>query len=186
MTTAHHRKKAPQQVRRALLDCATHMAVQKGLAGISLRTVAAAAGVTKGGLLHHFADRQAFITAVCDDLIRSLDALIDRHMAEDGQNRYGSFTRAYVMAALTPVTETPWALRSLSLLTDPGLRNLWSAWMQERLRKHTATDSDPTLAMVRYAADGVWLSILTQEDMPPDSERNALCAQLLALIEERV
>ncbi len=185
MTTAHHRKKAPQQVRRALLDCATHMAVQKGLVGISLRTVAAAAGVTKGGLLHHFPDRQALITAVCDDLIRSLDALIDHHMTEGGHNRYGAFTRAYVMAALTPVTETPWAVHSLSLLTDPGLRRLWSAWMQERLQKHAATDNDPALAVVRYAADGVWLSALTQDDMTPAPERSALCARLLALIEER-
>src|SRR5581483_4435078 len=52
--SAYTRAKQPEQVRRALLDCAATIAMDHGVSGITVQAVAAAAGVTKGGLFHHF------------------------------------------------------------------------------------------------------------------------------------
>src|SRR3546814_2712254 len=46
----HARRKAPETVRRALLDGAAAIAASHGLAAISVQTVADSAKVTKGGL----------------------------------------------------------------------------------------------------------------------------------------
>ena len=71
--SAHHRKKQPEQVRRALLDCAAQIAAEDGAAAITIQAVATRAGVTKGGLLHHFDSKQALIEAVFADLLEKLD-----------------------------------------------------------------------------------------------------------------
>jgi AcrR family transcriptional regulator len=71
--SAHHRKKQPEQVRRALLDCAAQIAAEQGAAAITIQAVAERAGVTKGGLLHHFDSKQALLAAVFSDLLEQMD-----------------------------------------------------------------------------------------------------------------
>ncbi|WP_062206053.1 TetR/AcrR family transcriptional regulator [Aureimonas sp. AU12] len=162
MENAHRRKKQPGIVRRALLDHAARLVVEEGLAAVTVQAVSDAAGVTKGGFMHHFPSKQALITAVFEDLLGQIDRDLDARMAGDPEP-WGSFTRAYVEAVLDMVPRGdggPLAALSLSWLTDAGLRTLWADWFAERLRRHDATDGAVSLAVVRLAADGLWLSDL--------------------------
>ncbi|MBW8284343.1 MAG: TetR/AcrR family transcriptional regulator, partial [Rhizobium sp.] len=115
---AYSRKKQPEQVRRALLDCAATLAVENGLSAVTLQAVADAAGVTKGGLLHHFASKQILVEAVFAGLLAELGREIDGYMTADDE-AYGRFTRAYVRAAFADHElglRSPWAALSVSLI----------------------------------------------------------------------
>jgi AcrR family transcriptional regulator len=57
------RKKQPQVTRRAILDAAGAGFSQAGYVGTGLGSIVKAAAVTKGGLFHHFADKQALARA---------------------------------------------------------------------------------------------------------------------------
>ncbi len=165
---AHKRKKQPELVRRALLDQAAKLAVEEGLAAITVQAVADAAGVTKGGLMHHFPHKQALIDAVFQELMDAIDEELNTRIAADPEP-YGSFTRAYVEAVFTMslgANGGPWAPLSITMLTDAGLRALWGKWFQARLERHEKTDSDMRLAIVRLAADGVWLADLAGIALP--------------------
>lgn len=178
MSIAHHRPKDPESVRRALIDCAARLAVTEGLAGLSIQAVASAANVTKGGLFHHFPSKQALIEAVFLDLLETLGRDIDRLMAED-ETASGAFTRAYVTVTIQgdmAKPNTPWPALFISALTDPALRKRWADWYQARLQRHTATDSAPHLAIIRYAADGVWLADMMNMK---NFDRADLCARLI-------
>jgi hypothetical protein len=75
------------------------------------------------------------IEAVFEDLLGKLDMEIDRLMSEDETDR-GRFTRAYVDAFFQVTRDgldSPWAALSISCMTDPRLRQLWSEWMRDRL-----------------------------------------------------
>lgn len=183
MATAHHRRKQPERVRRALLDCVAKLAAEQGLAAVTIQAVADAAGVTKGGLLHHFASKQALIEAVFADLLDQLDREIEALMAAD-PDAVGRFTRAYVRACFADRmlgATSLWAALAVSLITEPALRQLWSQWLVARLERHRDTDDMPTLAVVRLAADGVWLSDLLEKDSVSRRDVAALEPQLLAL-----
>ncbi len=52
------------RTRDALLDAGVAVAEQRGLAGLSVNRVVAAAGVAKGTFYVHFADREAFVDAL--------------------------------------------------------------------------------------------------------------------------
>ena len=57
------RKKQPQQTRRAILDAAGEGFSRTGYAGTGLGAIVAVAGLTKGGLFHHFPDKRALALA---------------------------------------------------------------------------------------------------------------------------
>ena len=181
MGNAYTRSKQPELVRRALLDHAAKLAVEQGLAAVTVQAVSDAAGVTKGGFTHHFPSKQALIDTVFHELLEKLGHDLDRRM-EGAPERYGAFTRAYLEAVcdMDPSERgSPWAARSISMLTDPKLRRLWARWFQDRLDSHEATDSDVQLTAIRLAADGVWLADLI--GIAPDKRaelRNHLLQQI--------
>ncbi|WP_411902767.1 TetR/AcrR family transcriptional regulator [Methylorubrum thiocyanatum] len=184
MATAYHRKKQPELVRRTLLDCAAKLALEQGLAAVTVQAVSLAAGVTKGALFHHFPSKQALVEGVVADLIAQLDADIDAAMAND-PIPYGRYTRAYVDITLHDPMMTEggqWAALHISILAEPALRRMVSDWFAERLRRHRDTDGDADLEFVRLAADGAWIAYLVREKpTDPVPELGALRARLIAM-----
>jgi AcrR family transcriptional regulator len=183
MTIAHARKKQPEQVRRRLLDCAARLAVEQGLSALTIQAVADAAGVTKGGLFHHFSSKEKLVEGVFLDLLETLDAEIDALLAIDPEPA-GRFTRAYVVSAIQLMESqapSPWGALSISMMTDPTLRRLWGDWYGARLVRHADTDANPILEIVRYAADGIWLSDLYDMDPALRMERSVLRDRLIAM-----
>ncbi|WP_430253139.1 TetR/AcrR family transcriptional regulator [Neorhizobium sp. DAR64872/K0K18] len=159
---AHKRKKQPELVRRALIDHAARLAVEQGLAAVTVQAVSDAAGVTKGGFMHHFPSKQALVDAVFTELIEIIDRDIQTRITADSES-YGVFTRAYlasVFEASLDAESGPWVSLSMSWLTDPDLRALWAKWFEDRIARHSDTDGDLKLAIVRLAADGLWISDL--------------------------
>jgi AcrR family transcriptional regulator len=188
MTSAHERKKQPETVRRALLDCAARISLEQGLPAVTLQAVANAAHVTKGGLLHHFPSKQALVQAVFHDLLEQLDAEIEQLIAADAEP-HGRFTRAYIRAFAQADGERAseqWNALPLSSLTDPDMKAMWSAWYAERLARHAETDDGTSLALARYAADGLWLAGLLDYSGGPDESREALIEGLIAMTQKDV
>jgi AcrR family transcriptional regulator len=182
MKNAHERKKQPELVRRSLLDCAAKLAADQGVAALSVQAVADAAGVTKGGLFHHFASKQALLEAVMVDLLGALDAEIDVLMSQDCE-AYGSFTRAYVNAVFADrdrESGRQWAAISVSMVGEPSLRRMWTGWFDGRLIRHKDTDEGVVLEFVRLATDGIWFADLMAEDGKAGGDRAALKARMIA------
>lgn len=171
------RRKNPEELRRLLIAAAVALALKQGLAAVTVDAVARAAGVTKGGLFHHFPTKQALAEAVFAHLIAECDAGIDRLMADDPV-AHGRFTRAYLALSLADDTQPDLLALWISASADPHLSRLFTAWVQSRLARHAATDSGPALEAVRFAADGLWFGAAT--GLHP-ADPAALRAHLLSL-----
>lgn len=177
-SSAYARKKQPDVVRRAILDEAARLATH-GTAAITIAAVAAAAGITKGGVFHHFANKEALIDGMFADVIARLDLAIDRCLATD--SGHGCFTRAYIDTLMVGPEfgiGSPFDAIALTTLTDPRTAAAWENWIGRRLEQHRATDNDPTLEIARYAADGAWLAHMGSR---PGDTLNALRDRLFAM-----
>jgi AcrR family transcriptional regulator len=89
---------------------------------VTLEAVAAAAGVSKGALLHHFPTKQSLLDETVANLLKRVDAEIDALLASDSIP-YGRFTRAYVQAAFGGVTSGLDAVTSkllMAVITGPS------------------------------------------------------------------
>ena len=183
MGEAHRKKKQPEQVRRLLLDCTLKIIGDLGLGGVTLDAVAKAAGITKGGLFHHFANKQALIDAMFLDMLDQFDQQLNAHMAVDVE-QYGRFTRAYVRTVFAEDDKyPPESIQSacISIMTDHILQKMWGDWLTSRLEMHKETDTDPVLQIVRLAADGAWLSLLGMAGANIIDDVNDLYTRLLAM-----
>ena len=159
---AYKRKKQPELIRRALLDQAARITLAQGLSKVTFQAVADAVGVTKGGVMHHFATKNALILEVFNDAMAKFEVEVDAAMAKDPV-RYGSFTRAYIDATISLGVKGQEEFNSQAtlyvlMLGDIELRELWAEWSNKQLKKHEVTDNTEILCMVRLVADGIWLS----------------------------
>ncbi|NKY59556.1 TetR/AcrR family transcriptional regulator [Nocardia flavorosea] len=93
-----------ERTRAAVLSAAAHAFTEKGT-GVSLASIAKDAGVSKGGLLHHFPTREALIVALVDDANRRFRATVQSHL-DLSENQPGKMLRAYVRALCSGAEET--------------------------------------------------------------------------------
>ena len=158
MNNAYQRKKEPELVRQRILDSAIQLATEKGVASMSIQAIADMAGVTKGGVFHHFANKHLLIENMLQYILMQFDQEVDHQITQDSQP-YGCFTRAYIELTLTNEAfgvHSLWASLSMIMVTEKSFSDLWNNWLAQRLQRHEATDSDIHLKILRYAADGAW------------------------------
>jgi AcrR family transcriptional regulator len=184
MSDAHHRRKQPVLVRQQLLEVAARLASEQGMAAVTLDAVSAASGVSKGGLLHHFPNKNALLEGLLDSLLNQLDASIEEGMRSDPLP-HGRFTRGYLSAVLAlrdqPEESRRWAQVTMALLTEPRLRQRWRDWVRERSEEYIGTDSSIDSQLVRLAADGLWLADLLDCHESDGEVRRGLVERLLEL-----
>jgi AcrR family transcriptional regulator len=138
--------------RDELLDAAESLLDDHGSQGLTLAAVAERAGVSKGGLLYHFASKEALIKGMIERLIGEFDTLV---AAQDES----TYTRAYLKATFTAVESG--RLRRWAVVTgaagDPTLlaplREAMCRWHSEGLDE----EPDPVASrVVRLACEGLW------------------------------
>ena len=186
--STQHRKKDPIKRQEELLKAARIIAGREGIGSLSLNAVAREAGVSKGGLLHHFPSKQELIHALFLQLLMIMDERIGVIMANDS-NSYGRFSRAYLhyIGELKESDESfQLALLSLAMPTEPVLRKCWRDWVVGHLAKGDEFDNSYLGALVRYAADGLWLSALTEGQTLSKQERDKIVSRLTQISFEKI
>lgn len=158
-----------ERTRRAVLDAATQVIMDKGPA-VTVAQVAAAAGVSKSGLLHHFGNRDQLVVAVVEDAHERLRESVAQHL-DLSENYPGKMLRAYVRAlcassadALAAPDATATAMWG-GLHGIPGVAEVTrqqGAWWTEQF----ALDglSRERIQIVRRAAEGLVLAALSGEE----------------------
>lgn len=172
--SGYHRKKQPEQVREAILRAAGDLAVELGIRVLTIQAVAIRAGVTKGGLMHHFPDKDRLLAALRAEALSGFEAALTQHLTAP-EGTPGRFSRAYVETCLSSQLDGTHQLVT-ALWADPALRSDWYQWLSAQETAHAATDGDLRYKLARLAADGAWLAMTDGADCT--AWRDALLAQL--------
>jgi AcrR family transcriptional regulator len=152
--------------RDRILDVAQARLLERGPTGLVLSAVAEDAGISKGGLLYHFPSKEALIDGLTARMLDRFDFLQESLAVIEGEGP-GSWTRAYLDCTVDP-DGTPAdnsAQLMAGLLAAVGARGEKLLPIRERFahwhRRLEQDEIDLELAMVvRFAADGLWLSSL--------------------------
>ena len=170
--------------RDQLLAAAERIVRRDGVGKLTLDAVAVEAGTSKGGLLYHFASREALITAMVERHVNAFSQSLEAEMAEDNSSS-GRWTRAYLRTTApldgptdgATATGLLAAMASNPALADP-LRERYAAW-----RAQMADDGIPEAdaMVVALAADGLWMADLLGFAAPAGPQRRRTLARLLEL-----
>lgn len=163
MATIKQSKKQPTETRQHLLEEAGNLIIEQGLANLTLDAVAKAAGVSKGGLLHHFPSKQSLLEGLIRDLHEQFRQRL-KELAQADPVPEGRFARAYLKSVSMHREGSHNKLcgvLAIEARAEPAMRSAWRESARDMLRREPDDTSDPIeLAIVQLAADGLWLADL--------------------------
>lgn len=174
------RKNNPELLRHSILIHAKNLMLQDGIANLSIQKVADAAGTSKGGLFHHFKNKEMLIASVFELFIAQVNTAILQEIAQH-EDKFGVFTRAYVNVFFTNEDiglSSDWAGLIRAMNAESQLAALWANWLDNKLKNYAHTDSDIRLQSIRCAVDGAWLNRILEDDL------SDMRAYLLSLIDD--
>ncbi|WP_097946582.1 TetR/AcrR family transcriptional regulator [Streptomyces sp. ms115] len=157
-----------ERTRRAVLDAAVQVILDKG-AAVTLAQVAAAAGVSKSGLIHHFGSRDQLVVALVEDTNERFRETVRSHL-DLSENHPGKMLRAYVRALCAGSAEAATARDFTSAPMWGGLYTIPSvvpvmdenaAWWDEQLTLDGI--SPERIMIVRRAAEGIAMAAIYGE-----------------------
>jgi AcrR family transcriptional regulator len=151
-------KEEALKTREAVLKAAGQVLVRLGVGAFTIDAVAQEAGITKGGVLHHFRSKEALIDGLIDQVTEIFNSRIEAELAVEPVGHPGRWLRAYIRTIFSVQYE------NINLI--PALAAVAAADQQtiERLRRGMQASQlaaledglDPTLAtVIRLAVDGV-------------------------------
>jgi AcrR family transcriptional regulator len=181
--------------RQQILDSAAAVIIRDGVANLTIDRVAKEAGLSKGGLLYHFAQKEHLIRALVERILQEFDDDRRAYEGEEAPSARGRRTRAFVRATL----EGSWAVKSgvkrhgqemlaallAALALDPSLleplRRRSRQWQAE-LENDGLTPDRATV--IRLAADGLWFTEMLGSARLPAARRKSVIREMLRLAEE--
>ncbi|CAN7311631.1 TetR/AcrR family transcriptional regulator [Microbacterium sp. LjRoot45] len=173
----------PPHARESVLDAFEALLIAEGERAATMEATARAAGVSKGGLLYHFASKEALEAALLARMeVRVHDDV--EEMRADPSGLVAAFVRTSVMND-SPVDR---ALIAVSKLAQAGnadaalaLRRVRQQW-EDALRPHTRDET--ALHLVLLVSDGLYFNnALDQGTVPGPVPQGAEMDALIALVE---
>ena len=172
------------ETRRLIVEAATRLIARRGSA-VPVADIAREAGVSKGGLLYHFASKEDLLVAVATDLFERFRGDVLAEAQAEPEGAPGRLTRAYVRVSFSDGADEEGLRESIAvaaqLMHEPALQRAAEAdgarWRADLLADGLEAS---VVRVVVAATDGVssaplWGPVLDADD------RMALEAELVAL-----
>jgi AcrR family transcriptional regulator len=175
------RKKNPEETKELLLQAAATLVLEQG-AGISLEQVAKAAKVSKGGLLHHFPNKDSLMLG----LMEQLSTLFEQHLESllEPDPAPGRWARGYIRStfAIHPEEQALTSALAKIVIANPHLLETLKTAFEFAEQRILNDGLPPTkAAMIRLACDGLWFGELTGMILLTEPLRSQLQNELLEM-----
>lgn len=174
--------------RHRLLDAAADVVRTEGVSGLTLERVAETAGVSKGGLLYHYASKQELVVGLLSRTLTNADDTLHALAAATAQPT-GSFARAYldyVTSGQHGEDDAAAGIFAAAALEDGDLTPAQEQFARWQDRLLTEDGIDPTIALLaRVVGDGLWLIDLFGLAPPTAEQRQGLAELVVELIDAR-
>ena len=176
--------------RTRILDATESLVTQRGVAGLTLEAAAREAGVSKGGLLYHFASKEALLEAALRRLSEFLGTDFEQCVSAQPEGP-GRVARAMLEwsfgegeLACQERHERAAAVFLAAFHHDPALLDPVRAVIA-RMREAVAADGLPPGhgAVIMAAGDGLFMAKLFRLYAPTQAERHDMRQALLRLLE---
>jgi AcrR family transcriptional regulator len=169
--------------RERLLDAAAAVVRRDGPQALTLESVAAEAGVSKGGLLYHFRSKRELLDAMLLGWLEEFAHEIDA--ATEGGSFAHGWVRASDMSGWAAAERATEFAFLAAMVGEPGAMGEARARYEEWQARLVEEADDPVQATVaRLAADGLWLADLLGLAPPAGELREKVLARLLELAGE--
>ena len=179
--------KSATDTRRGILHAASQVIKEHSTSALTLEAVSRTAGVSKGGLLYHFPNKEALIEGMLRQYFSDFAAQLAQLIEEDPEDTPGRWLRAYVKACFSePQSNVSLITAGLAAVAStPQLlhiaREEYAIWQQRAVEDGITLR---TAMLVMQATDGVWFSETFGLQIYDAAWRLEMMKMLLQIIKE--
>ena len=177
--------KSGERTYRAILIAADRIVQEHGVEHLTLELTAHEAGISKGGLLYHFPNKEALIRGMIQDYLERFTADFNETAQKEGEQTPGRWTRSYLYTTYEDKQRNPGMSSGLlaAIASNPALLSPMQETFVDWVRLLVKDGIDPTTAMiVRLAVDGLWMVDLFGFAPPEPELRKKVFSALDAMI----
>jgi AcrR family transcriptional regulator len=179
------KSKSRSTTRETLLRAASQVVIDKGVGSLTLDAVAQQASVSKGGLLHHFPNKDALVESMVEQLIQDFELVLQTEFdQDDAPGTPGQWVRAYIRATLRFSKLSLGLIARLSSIAanSPNLVEVTKVYEQQCRQRIETSGIDPTKAtIIQLAIDGLWFAEVFQFGTPDEPRLTQVVEMLLAM-----
>ena len=171
--------------KKKLLIAASEIVEEEGVVKLTLEAVAQRAGMSKGGLLYHYPNKEALIEGMVEDWANNyFDSILT--LVKDDKVEKGKWSRAYVTSTYSDIDNNK-HLSSImaAMFYNPDLLDGFRQQYDSLLDKLSNDGIDPVKATIaRLSIDGLWFSeIFGMKPLSKDLQIQVL-HELIDMIQE--
>ncbi|WP_342416055.1 TetR/AcrR family transcriptional regulator [Paenibacillus sp. FSL R10-2782] len=169
-----------------ILKAASIIVHEEGVERLTLEAVAKKAGISKGGLLYHFPNKDELILGMVEQLSSSFVTELNERAESDMQSK-GRWTRAYMNTSFSGDRDVSDLYTALSAahFTNPQMLKLLQDEYANIQNKIENDELDPVRStMVRLAIDGLWFAEMFGLAPPNEELRKKIMEELKTYIKE--
>lgn len=172
--------------RENILQATARIVHRQGLGALTLAAAAAEAGVSKGGLLYHFATKEALLQGMHEYVLAQYIGKLSARAAADLQPS-GRWSRAYLAETMQQLDEA-YELNAAFLVAAVAKPQLFTAIKDDFLKVQHQLEQDglpPVVAnVIKLAVDGLYYNELFGLQTMDAEQREAVTAYLQQLTKE--
>lgn len=173
--------------RGRILDAAEQLVADQGASSLTLDAVAQAAGVSKGGLLYHYPNKDALLAAMIERHCDDLDERCARELEGLPADQPSSRLKASILGVLTPRAgrEDVGSALLAAAANKPALLDGARARYAEHVAQLTASGGCfARSAVIMLAVDGLMLGEVWRLTPFTSEQRDLIVKELLRLADE--
>jgi len=170
----------PTPTRLLILNAANRVILDHGTNALTLDSVAKQAGVSKGGLLYHFPNKESLIMGMVERFVTEFEYAIEQELQKNGDDWLSAYIHVSFQA--NPEREKISCALFAAFANNPDLleplRKRFIEW-QKKIEKNSTSPEIGTI--IRLTLDGMWLSDLMNFAPPKLSLRKKVLSSLLEM-----
>ena len=173
------------QTRETIFKACSQILRREGLTNLTLQAVASEAGISKGGLLYHFENKEVLIESLFEYHNNIFEERLEELIAMEGE-KPGAFLRAYAKASVEQMVDPENASLYASLFAAEEkyasahklMREKYISW--QRKIDQSGLDSDWAM-LLRFTVDGLWFAEMHRYAPPDPEQRESIMEMILKL-----
>ena len=168
--------------RTVILDAAVRVIESDGITAVTFDSVAAASGITRGGIIYHFPSREELVAAIHGHMARRWEKQLEAACGKPAAQATATERLiAYISTAATPATRAEVQMILDSHHTEN--QDVWDHVLQRWAPRPQPTD-DHTYTLALLAADGLWVNDVIGSTRIAPEQRHDTAERIINLIRD--